>query len=135
MRRILSPFFALTLAAAVGVSIAGAQTATPPAKAGQCFFMRDWQSWKPSADSKALFVRVGLHQVYRLDLNDACPDLQNIDARVINRVRDGADTVCGPLDLDLTVYTPPGQTTPCLVKAITPLTQDQAAALPKAEQP
>jgi hypothetical protein len=97
--------------------------------------MRDWQGSKPAKDSKALYIRVAGNQVYRLDLAYACPDLQNIDARVINRSRGGTDSVCGPLDLDLSVYTPPDESSPCLVKAITPLTPDQAKALAPEEKP
>jgi hypothetical protein len=133
----LSPILALTLAAGLGVSIAGAQTSAPPGKPkpNQCFFMRDWQGSKPSKDSKTLYIRVSGNAVYRLDLAYACTDLQNIDAKVVNRSRGGTDSVCGPLDLDLSVYTPPGMSSPCMVKTITPLTRDQAKALAPEEQP
>ena len=79
MRRWLSvsPVIAVAAAAALGVSFAGAQTAPPPAKpAGQCFAMRDWRGWKASPDSKALYIRTGVNEVYRLDLDFACPELQ-----------------------------------------------------------
>jgi hypothetical protein len=139
LKRALAPTVALSLAASLGVSIAGAQTAAtgaaPSPQPRQCFFMQDWKGWKASQDSRILYLRTGVSQVYRLDLSYACPDLHNIDARIINRVRGGSNSVCDAMDLDLTVYTPPGVSSPCLVKSITQLTPDQAAALAPQEKP
>lgn len=130
----LSPLIALA-ALGLGASLAGAQPAPSDRSPPKCFSSNDWRGWKASKDSKTLYIGVGVGDVYRLDLAYACPDLHNIDARVINRVTGGDPNVCTPLDLDLTVITPPGESSPCTVKAITPLTRDQAAALPKELKP
>jgi hypothetical protein len=138
MRRWLSvsPVIAVAAAAALGVSFAGAQTAPPPAKpAGQCFAMRDWRGWKASPDSKALYIRTGVNEVYRLDLDFACPELQGPDPRLITRGRGDSDFVCSPLDLDLSVRIAPGFSSPCQVKSISLLTPDQVAALPPKLKP
>jgi hypothetical protein len=133
----LSPLVALAAAAGLSAPLAGAQPA--PSDAGrlapQCFSSNDWSGWKATPDSRTLYIRVGIDDVYRLDLAYTCPDLHNIDARISNRVREGEPRVCGPLDLDLTIFTPPGESSPCMVKAITPMTHAQAAALPRSLKP
>ena len=125
---------AASLALTVGLTgaIAEAQPKLPRTGA-QCFLSRDWSSWRPSLDSRSIFLRVGVNQVFRLDLAYACPTLQRPNARLITKIR-GSSWICHPLDIDLQVsdgFIP----SPCLVKALTRLTPDEVAALPKAARP
>jgi hypothetical protein len=125
---VAAPLLAATLSSAQAQPAGGARS-------GQCFSSKDWSGWKASADSRTLYIRVEPGGVYRLDLSYACPDLHNIDAKLINRAHEGDSNVCSPLDLDLTVITPPAEVSPCMVKTITRLSRDQAAALPKEMRP
>ncbi len=122
----------LALAAGLAASSAPALS-KPAAQPTQCFLSRDWSSWRPSADSKSIYLRVGVSQVYRLDLAYACPTLQQPNARLITKLR-GGDWICHPLDVDLQVsdgVVPE----PCIVKGLSRLTREEAAALPKGARP
>ena len=130
--------FTRFLAASLGLvvcltaSFAQAQSDPPQARA-QCFLSRDWSSWRPSPDSKAIYLRVGVNQVFRLDLAYACPTLQQSNARLITKLR-GSSWICHPLDIDLQVsdgFIP----SPCMVKHLTRLTPAEVAALPKGSRP
>ncbi len=130
-RLILSAAIVLVLGPAG--SIVQAQ-AKPAPNTAQCFLSRDWSSWRPSADSRSIFVRVGMSQVFRLDLSSACETLQRPSARLITTLR-GGPWICGPLDLQLQVSDSPGIAVPCIVRGLSRLTPDQIAALPKAARP
>ena len=115
-------------------SVGAAAQAQSSKPAPRCFLSRDWQGWKPSADSRAIYARVGVSQVYRIDFSSACPMLQRSDAHLITKLR-GSSWICDPLDLQLDVSDAPGVQVPCIVKNITPLSPEQASALPKNMQP
>lgn len=121
----------LAAASAVGLA-ADAQPSTKPAPS--CFFSVDWDGWKATPDSKSIYIRVGVRDVYKLDLSSACPELQMPDAHLVTHIR-GSDSICSPLDLDLRVSDMHGFATPCIVSAITPLSPAEAAALPPKLKP
>jgi len=82
-----------------------------------------------------MYIRVNMNKYYRLDMSGSCPALLWPDAHLIMNVR-GPDTICSPLDWDLKVSTGlHGIPMPCIVKTMTPLTPDQAAAIPKKFKP
>jgi hypothetical protein len=125
----------------LAISLIGAATASllafaqPAAAASQCFFANNWNGgWKATPDSKAIYIRVGVNKLYRLDLSSSCPELQQPDAHLINRIR-GSSTLCSALDFDLSVSVGHGFTTPCIVSKLTPLSDAEAAALPKNLRP
>jgi Family of unknown function (DUF6491) len=100
------------------------------AQQGQaCFFVRDWQGWK-AADDHTIFLNVSGNHVWRVDMQGACPELSDPGARLISRDFAGSGSVCGPLDLDLKVSDGHGIAVPCIVRSLTELSPDQAAALP-----
>jgi hypothetical protein len=107
-----------------------------PRAAEQCFYPTDWNGgWRAARDSRAIYVRVRMHDIYRLDLTAACPELQEPDAHLILKLR-GPAIYCTALDFDLSVAeTPPGIAVPCIVSRMTQLTPSEAAALPKDLRP
>lgn len=122
----------LTIVGMLGLTAAEAE---PAAKTpSKCFYLRDWNGWKATKDSRSMYVRVGVKNLYRVDFSGRCPALQAPDAHLVLRVR-GSSWICSPLDLDLKVSDGHGFKTPCIVKAITPLSADEAAALPKKQRP
>ncbi len=137
MSRLLTMTACMALAAALGAAapVLHAQPAPHP-NAQQCFLSRDWSSWKASPDSRTIFLRTGVRDVFRLDLAGACTNLQSPEARLITKIR-GSDWICSPLDLDLSVSdgVAPGFSESCIVKGLSKLTPDQAAALPKNLRP
>ena len=120
----------LSLATAVGA--ASAEVSKPPKPL--CFLSHDWNGWKASPDSKSLYIRVGASRLYRLDMASACPALSEIGVHLVTRTR-GSSWICHPLDLDLKVADDHGFRGACIVSAITPLSDAEAAALPKALRP
>ena len=98
--------------------------------AGQCFTTTEMGNWR-AADASTIYVRVRMNKIYRLDLKDRCSLLTAPGARLLTTFR-GANLVCSPLDWDLKVGAGiGGNVEPCIVKAMTPLSPDEAAALPK----
>ena len=140
----------LILAAAFSIGMAGAafaqgQPASNPAEAPRseaakseaakparaCFFNRDIRGFA-APDDKTLYLRVRNKEVFRLDMMGRCPDLDwenriAIDSR-------GSSSICDPVDATVLVRGPIGVDR-CPVRAITRLTPEEAAALPRKAKP
>jgi len=138
----------LILAAALSVGVAGAAFAqgqsapaasSPPeaakAEAAKparaCFFNRDIRGFA-APDDKTLYLRVRNKEVFRLDMMGRCPDLDwenriAIDSR-------GSSSICDPVDATVLVRGPIGVDR-CPVKAITRLSPEEIAALPRKARP
>ncbi len=113
---------------------AAARADQPPAKPSACFFVSEFENWK-APDAKTINVRVNLHQYYRLDLSAACPALLWPNSHLITTWR-GGTSVCSALDWDIKVaQSPGGISSACIVKTMTPLTPEEAAAIPKKFKP
>lgn len=134
MSRRLAILASMVLAASIGSAASALHAQPKPAQA--CFRSEDWSGWKASPDSRTIYLRVGINDIYRLDLTSACNTLRDPDARLITHIR-GSDLICSPLDLDLQVAEgpPPGIEEPCIVKGLSKLTLEEAAALPKGSRP
>ncbi|HEY3638010.1 MAG TPA: DUF6491 family protein [Rhizomicrobium sp.] len=122
----------LVLAAfAIGITEGGAQSPAP----NTCFPLNEMRAWK-AADNKTLYIRVSADQYYRLDLVPSCPMLTFPTSHLITRTR-GSDLICSAVDWDLSVSEgpPAAMPSPCIVKQMTLLTPEQAAAIPKKFKP
>lgn len=134
---------ALSAVAAVGLSaaaIAQTEPSPPPSKADAkaapaaqktCFFNRDIRGFA-APDDKTLYLRVRSKDVYRLDLKVRCPELDwehriAIDSR-------GSSAICSAIDATVIVKNPIGVSR-CPVDAITRLTPEEVAALPRKSRP
>lgn len=126
----------LCLALAAGLILAGGAAQADEKPKQDCFSIRDWQNWKADPDHKdVIYLRVRIHDVYRLQLTDPEPMLNYPMVHLVSKTR-GPDWVCNPVDLDLKVSESGGiASVPIIVKTITKLTPEQAAALPKEAQP
>ena len=95
----------MLIGAAVAVALtglAGAASAAPSeAKHGSCFLSSNWSGWH-APDDKTLYLRVNLHDIYRVDLSSASPMLRWPNAHLVNVMR-GSSYICSPLDLQLSV--------------------------------
>ena len=81
-------------------------------------------------NSKTLYIRVNIDQVYRIDLTRACAALATPDAQLILNVH-GGSTICSAADLTLSVSQPfLGIPEPCFVKSMTRLSPAEVAAPP-----
>ncbi len=132
----------LTLTIAVAASLLASASLTAqaqPAKPahhtpGRCFRAQDWQGWKATPDERTIYIHAIGHDYYRVDLVDRCSQLNSPGAHLVNQVR-GSDEICSAVDLDLKVSTGMGFATPCLVRSITPMSDDEVAALPRKLKP
>jgi Family of unknown function (DUF6491) len=134
------PLFGLVLgvaalAPALALAQAPAQSkAKGDARGSQCFLSRDYEGFRP-IDDHSFYMRANVNQIYRIELQEACPEIAYPDARLITVVR-GSDWICGPLDWDLRVgQSPPSIAVPCIVKSQTRLTPAEAAAIPPKQKP
>jgi hypothetical protein len=125
---------ALAATALAGVaSAATAPAPSAPAANRTCFFTRNWESWK-APDANTLYLKVFMHDIYRVDLSSGSDMLTWPDSHLINKVR-GTDSVCSPIDLDLSVSNGSGIRVFLIAKAITKLTPEEIAAIPKKDLP
>ena len=125
----------LIAAAAAVLGLAGAaHAADAPAKtpAPACFFSSNWDGWR-SPDEKTIYFRVNVRDIYKVDLSFGSSLLMWPDSHLISRIR-GTNEICQPIDLDLAVAQD-GIRDPLFVKAITKLTPEQIAAIPKKDLP
>jgi hypothetical protein len=127
----------LLIAAAAVLGLAGAaHAADAPAKkpAPACFFSSNWDGWH-APDNKTIYFRVNVRDIYKVELESASSLLTWPDVHLVSRIH-GPDTICQPIDLDLTVVDSDGHVRdPLFVKAITKLTPEQVAAIPKKDLP
>ncbi len=128
----------LLLGAALSATALGAATAAPtdikPAR-HDCFRSSQWSGWH-APDASTVYLRVNLRDIYRLDLNSPSQQLTWPGSHLVNDVR-GPDSVCTPIDLDLSVADNSfsGFKDHLFIKAITKLTPEQVAAIPKKDLP
>jgi hypothetical protein len=133
MRKLRSAaIIGLAAASLIGLSSAWADPAGM--RPGRCFNARAWNGWTVSPDGKSMYIRTGVSNIYRLDFANGCRAALGIGVHLVTRIR-GSSFICSPLDLDLKVSDGLGFATPCLISSITPLSIDEAAALPKALKP
>ena len=135
--RLLLPVAASLVLLGLDTRATLAQSEAPAAAAKPtrpCFSLSRWRGgWRaPSKD--VVYLGVNVNDVYRLDLDGGSPELLWPDVHLVNIVR-GGDTVCAPIDLDLSVADDHGFRTPLFMKSITRLTPEEVAALPPKQRP
>ena len=108
-------------------------TAAPAAAAKRCFRLHDWNGWR-TPDGKTMYIRVGISDLWRIDMTNTCSGLRSSSSHLVTRVR-GGDLVCDALDLDLSVQDTNGFTEPCIIQSIRPLTDAETKALDSKDRP
>jgi hypothetical protein len=120
-----------TIAAAALALLGGvAQAAT---SATPCFSSRQWQGWS-APDARTLYLRVNQRDIYRVDLSGPSSDLTAPGMHLVFEAV-GVNTICNANDLRLWIADTNGFRTPLFPRAITRLTPEEAAAIPKKLQP
>lgn len=125
--------FSLAIVGALTVSALGprAQPATDWAKQPrrqQCFYASNISNYTTEGD-RIVYLRVGVNDIYRLDLMTDCPELsfrQNIE---FSRVDRGA-SICSAIDL-MIKFRENGARRICPVGEMRLLTPTEISALPK----
>ncbi len=116
-----------------GITAAPALADSANSSTQNCFASRDWAGWKsPSPD--VIYIRVRGRDIYRLDLAGSVPSLDWPDEHLVSKMV-GSDYVCSPLDLQLELSDGHGMREPVIVRALTKLTPEEAAAIPPKFRP
>ena len=125
---------AALLAGAVLLAAPAAALAAP-AQADQCFLSSDVSGFRAHDDkTPAGYIRVGVSEIYRLDLMSNCFDLSYRE-RLGFEHTPGNPWICSPLDATV-VYGEHGIPNRCCpVTGIHKLTPDEITALPKKDKP
>lgn len=125
--------FGGAIAAILMLSAGAAQAAdvAKPKTSRACFLTRDVNGWS-AADDKTVYIRVGVKDIYRLDLFGTCPDINwNWSIALESH---GSSWICSPLDATIIAKSPIGPQR-CPVSKVTKLSPAEAAALPKKHRP
>jgi hypothetical protein len=125
---------AAALMAAGAPTVAAAAAAPGGATARPCFLSLDWEGWSASADGDALYLRVRMHDIYRVELTPGSHVHKRSDEFLLNRVR-GSSWICSPLDLDLMLSDHQGFRQPLIARSLRKLTPEEVAAIPHKELP
>jgi hypothetical protein len=116
------------LAMAVTLPTVQAQPSGGPVRSNACFRVSELDSLK-AGGPRIVYARVS-GRVYRIDLKNECVGLgDGSDSPILSPV---SDLVCAPLDLNITMRATHER---CVADAITRLSSDEVAALPKSQRP
>ena len=111
----------------------GAAVAAPESKSA-CFFAHQFRTWK-AQDDRTIMIRVDPNRYYRLDMAASCATMRSPGAILVTLFR-GPNLVCSALDWSITVKDNfRGPTQGCIVKQMTELSPDEAAAIPRKLKP
>jgi len=126
-----------TLAVTIALLAASGAVQAQPAQAPErhaCFFISQFQNWR-APDSRTIYIRTDVSRYFRLRLAQACPALMWPESHLVMNIH-GPDTICSAVDWDLKVNSDShGIAEPCIVKAMKPMTQAEADAIPKQFKP
>jgi hypothetical protein len=116
------------------IALFGASTASRATEPHRCFLVNGGWVWK-AFNARAVYLRVGSADFYRLELANNCPDVQQPGAHLIAKFR-GSASVCSALDWDLSVADGAhGIPIPCIVKTMTALSPNDVARIPRSLRP
>ncbi|MGH6910904.1 MAG: DUF6491 family protein [Phenylobacterium sp.] len=124
---------AAALVAAAGAT--GAAAAAPDkAPDSACFASVNWKGWSAPGDGDFLYLRVGLRDIYRVDLTPGTRVSKGADNFLVNEIR-GSNWICSPLDLDLQLSDHNGFRQPLIARGLRKLSPAEVAAIPRKDLP
>lgn len=133
------PFLALALAltAVSGAACAPAAkpgdlaaAATAP-QARECFFTRSVNGFS-APDDETLYLRVGVRDVYQMQMFSSCPDMDWAQKLAI--VSRSGSSICRGTDATIISPGPLGEQR-CMVRAVRKLTPAEVEAMPRGSRP
>jgi hypothetical protein len=137
----ISKAVAAAVAAGAMCGALGAAQATPAAKAGpaakhgaSCFASSNWNGWTAATGGDRLYLRVGVKDIYQVELSPGSHARKMPGEFLVNQVR-GTSWICSPLDLDLAIADDHGFRRPLIATGLRKLTPAEVAAIPRRELP
>lgn len=122
---------AISLFASAPPAGAQGQSPAPPDRQRACFHSRNINNFT-IPDDRTVYLRVGVSDIWRLDLMSNCPELTF--RRNLSFTRSGVGMICSPLDMTIR-FNQRGARRVCPVSAMRRLTPEEAAALPRGVRP
>jgi hypothetical protein len=116
--------------AAPGAEGAAAKTPITP----QCFYTRDMRNHTVGSANE-MYIDVQGRGVYRVTMSNACLAGAVSSDPIILRNITGSQSICRPLDLDISIAHGGGMKTPCIVSSIALMAPAEVQALPKHMRP
>jgi hypothetical protein len=126
-------FALLAGASASAEATPGAPAPAAPAKS--CFARTQWYGWTASPEGDALFLRIGINDVYRVDLTPGTRARKWADSFLVDRAFGASAWVCSALDLNLEIADHAGSRQPLIAVALRKLTPAEVAAIPPRYRP
>ena len=125
--------FVVPAAAVAALALSAATAVAQPGSSGaQCFARQNIEGFQ-APDDHTVYLRVGVNQIYRLDLMVPCAGLSfRNDIGLWSTA--GDPWICSPIEATV-AYHEGGIPTRCPVSAIHRLTPAEVAALPKRDRP
>ena len=133
-RSSISSILAAAVLAVSGAATAAAAAAPDKAADRACFASNNWRGWTAPGDGDFLYLRVGLNDIYRVDLTPGTRVRKDADNFLINEVR-GSNWICGPLDLDLQLSDHHGFRQGLIARSLRKLSPAEVAAIPRKDLP
>ena len=129
-----SAICAAALTGAAGPRTASVQGVDTAAAAGsrQCFARRDVRN-HTVGDARTLYLDINGREVWKVQMSNSCLASAVSSDPLIFRNDTGSQSVCRPIDLDITVSA--AGPSRCIVSSISKLTAAEVAALPKKMRP
>jgi hypothetical protein len=118
---------------AAALALTGSMAASTANAASSCFWSSEYWRWK-AADAKTIYIRVGIKRFFRLDLTTACHNIEMSNVYLVTTIR-GSNLICNGIDWDLKATQDGGIAQGCIVKTMTALTPEEAAAIPAKFKP
>ncbi len=125
----------LTAGLTAALVATAAQATSPEPRQKNCFPAgSSWQSWSAAENGDVLYLRVGVNDIYRVDLIPGSHVYKQPDYYLVNQVR-GSNWICSALDLQLTLASHYGFRQPLFPTSMRKLTPAEVAAIPKKDLP
>jgi hypothetical protein len=118
-------------AALVALVPLGAAEAKPASKDRTCFHASNVSGFR-APDDKTVYVRVGVRDIYQMEMMGSCPQIDWAE-KIGIRTR-GSEWICSGLDADLISPTSIGPQR-CAVRMMRKLTPAEVAAMPPKSRP
>jgi hypothetical protein len=118
-------------AALVALVPLGAAEAKPASKDRACFHASNVSGFR-APDDKTVYVRVGVRDIYQMEMMGSCPQIDWAE-KIGIRTR-GSEFICSGLDADLISPTSIGPQR-CPVRMLRKLSPEEAKALPPKSKP
>ena len=115
-------------------SAAAAKAASEQTPGRACFASNNWDGWSAPGDGDTLYLRVGLHDIYRVELTPGTHVRKDGNRFLVSRIR-GSNWICSALDLDLTLSDNLGFREPIIARSLRKLTPAEVAAIPRKDLP